>query len=306
MKSKSWEILIQGFKDYLTLERNLSIHSVDAYLRDVNKLCEFDRDFLNHKGPLALTKEDLESFTSSLFDQGLEAKSQARIISGVKAFYKYLLLEDMLIINPARMMDSPRLKRKLPDTISFEEIQLILDNMDMSVPVAHRNKAIIETLYACGLRVSELVHLRISNYFPDLGWIKVLGKNNKERMIPIAPSAIHQIELYIHNERVHLPVHKDHSDIIFLNRRGQGLSRISVFQIVKDAVEKAGIRKNVSPHTFRHSFASHLVEGGADLRAVQEMLGHESITTTEIYTHVHTDYLRKTLMLYHPGNRNRS
>ncbi len=304
MKGKTeWEIYVEGFRNYLMLERSLSPHSVEAYISDVCKLIEFDINNINPRGPIHLKRDEIEEFISSTQIQKLNAKSQARIISGIKAFYKYLLLEDLIINNPTRLLETPRLKRKLPDTLSFREIETILNHMDMSLPHAHRNKAVIETLYACGLRVTELVNLKISHYFPDLGWVKVTGKNDKERMVPIAPSAIFQIDLYMSSERVHFNIHKDHTDYIFLNRRGKKITRISIFQIIKEAVEKAGIKKNVSPHTFRHSFASHLVEGGADLRAVQEMLGHESITTTEIYTHVNTDYLRETLMLYHPGNR---
>ena len=303
MGMTEWKIYMEGFRNYLMLERSLSPHSVEAYISDVCKLMEFDINNKYPRGPKHLKRDEIEGFISSTQIQKLNAKSQARIISGIKAFYKYLLLEDLIYINPTRLVETPRLKRKLPDTLSFMEIEVILNHMDMSLPHAHRNKAVIETLYACGLRVTELVNLKISHYFPDLGWVKVTGKNDKERMVPIAPSAIYQIDLYMKSERVHLNIHKDHTDYIFLNRRGKKITRISIFQIIKEVVEKAGIKKNVSPHTFRHSFASHLVEGGADLRAVQEMLGHESITTTEIYTHVNTDYLRETLMLYHPGNR---
>ena len=297
-----WHIYINGFKHYLVLERSLSSNSVEAYVRDVNKLADFDLRSENPKGPIHINQEDIEQFIHSLYNVGMDAKSQARILSGLKAFYKYLLLEDEIDHNPTKLIEGPKLSRKLPDTLSYIEIQEMLDTMDMSLPHAHRNKAIIETLYACGLRVSELVNLQLSFYYPDENYLRVIGKNNKERIVPIAEEAIKQIKLYRENERCHINIKPDNEDYIFLNRRGKKLSRVMIFHIVKAAALNAGIKKKVSPHTFRHSFATHLVEGGADLRAVQDMLGHESIITTEIYTHVNTDYLRETLMLYHPSN----
>jgi len=299
----NWQKLIKEFRVYLLLEKGLSRHSIDAYQRDIKKLASFDENGEGSKGPLGISQSDIELFLHHLFEIGLDAKSQARIISGIKAFFKYLLLEDLIEKNPARLIEGPKIKRKLPDVLTYEEINLLLDCIDMSQPLAHRNKAILETLYACGLRVTELVNLTLSGYYPEHGYVRVIGKNNKERIVPIAQAAIKQIELYLQTERKQLPIKKDFTDVIFLNRRGRKLSRVMIFHIVKNAVAVAGIEKSISPHTFRHSFASHLVEGGADLRAVQEMLGHESITTTEIYTHINNDYLQETILLYHPASQ---
>lgn len=299
-----WKSSIKGFHEYLILEKSLSKHSVDAYLRDVEKLSQFVE--LNHMEatPSELNSNDLSRFVHYIHDLGLEPKSQARIISGIKAFFKFLLIEDLIDHDPSELLESPKLKRSLPDVLSFEDIEKILDSIDMSLPHSHRNKAILETLYACGLRVSELISLKLSDYFPDEGFVKVIGKNNKERLVPIGRSAIKHIHLYLTTERNHLPViHKEAQDILFLNRRGRALSRVMVFLMIKDYVSRAGIGKTVSPHTFRHSFATHLVEGGADLRAVQEMLGHESILTTEIYTHLDRRFLRETIEKFHPLNR---
>jgi len=296
-----WNFCLKGFRSYLLLEKSLSSHTVEAYLRDVGKLLEFVLLKKIDLIPTEINENHLVDFVYYLNDLGLGAKSQARIISGIRAFYKYLLIEDLMDADPSEMMESPKLSRSLPDVLSYEDIQLIINSLDMSLPHAHRNKAIIETLYACGLRVSELTTLKMSNYFPDQGFVKVTGKNNKERLIPIGDSAILQISMYLETERKILSViHKGHEDTLFLNRRGKGLSRVMIFNLIKDYVKLAGIDKNVSPHTFRHSFATHLVEGGADLRAVQEMLGHESITTTEIYTHVDRNYLRETILNFHP------
>lgn len=298
-----WDNYIKGFRSYLILERSLSENSVLAYHRDVLKLANYDLAAPHPRGPMAMTAEDISGFLSSLYQLGMDARSQARILSGIKAFYKYLLLEDLIEHNPTKMIEGPRLSKKLPDTLSYEEIQKILDAIDLSQPHGHRNKAIIETLYACGLRVSELVHLQLSSLFPEEGFVRVIGKNNKERLVPIADTALKAISLYVDNDRRKINIYRGQEDYVFLNRRGKKLSRVMVFLIVKKAVVNAGIHKTVSPHTFRHSFATHLVEGGADLRAVQEMLGHESIITTEIYTHINTDYLKETLMMYHPSNR---
>ena len=296
-----WKSSIQGFNAFLLLEKSLSPHSIEAYTRDVRKLEEFISLSKIDTSPDKLTSHQLTNFIYYINELGLCAKSQARIISGVKAFYKYLVMEDIIDQDPSELLESPKLKRTLPDVLSYEEIGLINASIDMSLPQSHRNRAILETLYACGLRVSELVGLQISNYFPEEGFVKVLGKNNKERLIPISPSAIHHITLYLDGERRHLPViHKAHEDILFLNRRGKMMTRVIIFLLIKEFTAKAGIKKNVSPHTFRHSFATHLVEGGADLRSVQEMLGHESILTTEIYTHVDRQYLREMMLMYHP------
>jgi integrase/recombinase XerD len=296
-----WTSSLKGFKAYLLLEKSLSKHSIEAYLRDVGKLIEYVIFKEIDLPPNEITDEHLVGFVYFINDLGLEPKSQARIISGIRAFYKYLLIEDIIKDDPSALLESPKLRRDLPDVLSYEEIMQILENMDMSLPHAHRNKAIIETLYACGLRVSELVTLKISDTFLDEGFVKVLGKNNKERLVPIGDNASHHIKLYLEGERRLLPlIESSHADTLFLNRRGKGLTRVMIFTLVKQFVAAAGIDKIVSPHTFRHSFATHLVEGGADLRAVQEMLGHESILTTEIYTHVDRTYLRETIEKYHP------
>lgn len=296
-----WNSSIKGFNAYLLLEKSLSVNSIEAYLRDVSKLQDFVVIHNIDLTPDKLTGDHLSSFIYYINNLGLDPKSQARIISGIRAFYKFLIMEDIIDKDPSELLESPKLQRSLPDVLSFEEIELILNSIDMSLPHSQRNRAILETLYACGLRVTELITLKISNYFPEQGFIKVLGKNNKERLVPVGESAIKHINLYLKTERISLTViNKDHEDTLFLNRRGKGLTRIMIFTLIKNYVAMAGITKNVSPHTFRHSFATHLVEGGADLRAVQEMLGHESILTTEIYTHLDRQYLRETMMKYHP------
>jgi integrase/recombinase XerD len=296
-----WNSTIKGFRAYLLLEKSLSSHSIDAYLRDVNKLLEFVLIRKIDLSPDKLTNDHLTKFIYYINDLGLEAKSQARIISGIRAFYRFMLMEDIIDTDPSELLESPRLQRSLPDVLSYEEIDRILSSIDMSQAHSQRNRAMFEALYACGLRVSELITLKISNYFPEQGFIKVLGKNNKERLVPIGDSAIKHINLYLATDRIHLPVIvQNQEDVLFLNRRGKGLTRIMVFTLIRKFTALAGINKTVSPHTFRHSFATHLVEGGADLRAVQEMLGHESILTTEIYTHVDRKYLRETMMKYHP------
>jgi len=290
------------------LEKSLSRHSIDAYLRDVSKLMEYTIISKIDLSPDNLTADHLTSFVYYINDLGLEPKSQARIISGIRAFYKYMIMEDIILHDPTELLESPKLKRTLPDVLSYDEIDHILSTIDMSLPHAQRNRAMLETLYACGLRVSELTTLLKSNYFPEQGYIKVLGKNNKERLVPIGDSAVKHIDLYLTTERLHLPtIVKGHEDTMFLNRRGKGLTRVMIFTLIRNFVSLAGINKTVSPHTFRHSFATHLVEGGADLRAVQEMLGHESILTTEIYTHLDRKYLMETMQKYHPlNNRNKN
>jgi integrase/recombinase XerD len=269
---------------------------------DISKLANFSSIQLEGKRPDQLKLDDLQEFLAHIHDLNLKERSQARIISGIKAFYRYLLLEDLINDDPTELLEGPKLSRKLPDTLSQEEVQSIIDAIDLSKAEGMRNKAILETLYGCGLRVSELIELRISNLFFDVDFIKVVGKGNKERLVPIGSDAIKFIKIYLNEIRVHLNIHSDYEDHLFLNRRGKGLSRIMIFTIIKNLTETAGIKKNVSPHTFRHSFATHLVEGGADLRAVQEMLGHESITTTEIYTHLDRNYLRDNILNYHPRN----
>ena len=298
-----WKIYIKGYKSFLQLEKSLSQNSVEAYLNDLNKLIQFLEIKAPDAGPKDLNLNHLKNFVQWVNDIGLSARSQARIISGIKGFYKYLLIENIITKDPTAMLESPRIGRKLPDTLSVEEIDSIISNIDMSKPEGLRNKAILETLYSCGLRVSELIDLKISNLYFESGFVKVTGKGNKERLVPVGSVAIKFIRQYIDHIRNHLEIKKDCSDIIFLNRRGGKLSRVMVYLIIKDLAEKSGIRKKISPHTFRHSFATHLVEGGADLRAVQEMLGHESITTTEIYTHLDREYLRETILSYHPRGK---
>ncbi len=296
-----WEPYKKGFKAYLQLEKSLSDNSVEAYLRDVEKLTEYLQSQNNMVTPEQVQLKDLQQFLRFITELGMTATSQARIISGLRGFYKYCLLEHIAKTDPTVLLEAPKLKRALPDVLTFEEIEAIIGKIDLSKPEGGRNKAILETMYSCGLRVSELVNLKISNLYMDVGFIKVLGKGDKERLVPIGRTAIKYINIYLSNIRVHIPVTPGNDDIVFLNRRGSKLSRVMIFLMLKDLVKQAGITKNISPHTLRHSFATHLVEGGADLRAVQEMLGHESITTTEIYTHLDREYLRKTLQNFHPA-----
>ncbi|MBN8673266.1 MAG: site-specific tyrosine recombinase XerD [Chitinophagales bacterium] len=296
-----WEPYKKGFKAYLQLEKSLSDNSVEAYLRDIDKLTQYLQEASSLKAPADVELKDLQSFVKWVAELGMTDTSQARIISGIKAFYKYCLVEQISRKDPTVLLEAPKLKRALPDILSFEEIETIIGQIDLSTPGGGRNKAILETMYSCGLRVTEAVNLRISQLYLDVGFIRVLGKGDKERLVPIGSSAIKYINIYKDKIRVHTPVKPGNEDILFLNQRGGKLSRVMIFYIIKDLVAKAGIKKTVSPHTFRHSFATHLVEGGADLRAVQEMLGHESITTTEIYTHLDREFLRKTLENFHPA-----
>jgi integrase/recombinase XerD len=296
-----WHTYKKGFKGYLQLERSLSNNSVDAYLHDIEKLTTFLQATGEMKQPGDVDLNILQQFLKWIGELGMTATSQARIVSGIKAFYKYCQVEQIINNDPTTLLEAPKTMRKLPDFLSFAEIESIIGKIDQSKPEGRRNKAILETLYSCGLRVSEVINLKISCLYLDVGFIRVTGKGDKERLVPIGTDAIKYIKLYKQNIRIHIPVKKGHEDILFLNKRGSGLSRIMIFYIIKDLALKAGITKNISPHTFRHSFATHLVEGGADLRAVQEMLGHESITTTEIYTHLDRDYLRSTLQQFHPA-----
>lgn len=296
-----WEAYKKGFKAYLQLEKSLADHTVEAYLHDLEKLTQYLQERGTLMTPSAIVLTDLQAFVQWIASLGMTATSQARIISGIKSFYKYCILEKISDTDPSTLLESPKLKRSLPDVLSFEEIEQIIDHIDLSKPEGGRNKAILETLYSCGLRVTELVNLRISQLYLDVGFIRVVGKGDKERLVPIGHSAVKYINLYRQTQRQHQQPAPGHEDILFLNRNGRQLTRVMIFLIIKELVKLAGIKKNVSPHTFRHSFATHLVEGGADLRAVQEMLGHESITTTEIYTHLDREYLRKTLENYHPA-----
>ena len=296
-----WEPYKKGFKAYLQLEKSLADNSVEAYLRDIEKLTQYLLLTDSAKSPSDINLADLQQFTKWIGSLGMTATSQARIISGIKSFYKYCLLENITEGDPTTLLEAPKLKRILPDTLSFEEIENIIEQIDLSKPEGGRNKAMLELLYSCGLRVTELVNLKISQLYFDVDFIRVIGKGDKERLIPVGRSAIKYVNIYLKNIRIHIPVKPGSEDIVFLNRRGAKLSRVMVFLIIKDLAKKAGITKIISPHTFRHSFATHLVEGGADLRAVQEMLGHESITTTQIYTHLDREFLRKTLEKFHPA-----
>ncbi len=295
-----WQSYLKNFKNYLTLERGASVHTLDAYLRDVQKLAEY----LDLQGeavaPTAVTDAHLFNFLYYLGELGVAPASQARMLSGLKAFFKFLLLEEVLVTDPTVNLESPRLGRKLPDTLSFPEIETLLAAIDLSTPEGTRNRAIVEVLYGAGLRVSELTELKISELHFDIGFLRVRGKGEKTRLVPLGRDAMKYTQLYFDGVRRHLTVKKGSEDHVFLNRRGGSLSRVMIFLIVKDLAEKIGLQKTISPHTFRHSFATHLIEGGADLRAVQEMLGHESITTTEIYTHLDRDYLRQVMKEFHP------
>jgi integrase/recombinase XerD len=296
-----WDAYKKNFKAYLQLEKSLSDNSVEAYIRDIDKFTQYLQEVSLLKSPDAIELKDLQHFLKWITEIGMTATSQARIISGIKAFYRYCLQENISTKDPTTLLEAPKLKRSLPDVLSFDEIEEIINQIDLSKPEGGRNKAILETMYSCGLRVSEVVDLKISQLYLDVGFIRVIGKGNKERLVPIGSSAIHFISIYKDSIRVHASPKPGNEDILFLNRRGSRLTRVMIFLIIKELTQKAGIKKTVSPHTFRHSFATHLVEGGADLRAVQEMLGHESITTTEIYTHLDREFLRKTLENYHPA-----
>ncbi|MGI8950533.1 MAG: site-specific tyrosine recombinase XerD [Chitinophagaceae bacterium] len=300
-----WDAYKKGFKAYLQLEKSLSDHSVEAYMHDVDKLTTYLEATKTLKAPAELNLKALQKFVQWIAELESTASSQARIISGIRAFYKYCLIENIVPADPSTLLEAPKLKRTLPDTLSFSEIENIIAQIDVSTAKGSRNKAILETMYSCGLRVTEVVNLKISCLYLDVGFIRVIGKGDKERLVPIGSDAKKFIAIYKDNIRVHQSVQKGFEDILFLNNQGKNLSRIMIFYIIKDLAKKAGITKNISPHTFRHSFATHLVEGGADLRAVQEMLGHESITTTEIYTHLDRDFLRETLHQFHPAFKNK-
>jgi integrase/recombinase XerD len=295
-----WQSYIKHFKNYLRLERSFSGHSVDAYVRDTEKFAEYLELAGIDLSPAQVLEEHLLGFLKYISELGLAAHSQARMLSGLRAFYKYLLLENEIREDPTELIESPRLPRKLPDVLSYADIEQMLACIDHSTPEGTRNRAMIEVLYSCGLRVSELIGLQLTHCYFDIGFIRVLGKGDKVRLVPIGKEAIKYTSIYLDHVRSQMVVQKESEDIVFLNRRGKALTRVMIFLIIKELAEKAGITKNVSPHTFRHSFATHLIEGGASLRAVQEMLGHESITTTEIYTHLDRDYLRQVITEFHP------
>lgn len=298
-----WEPYKKGFKAWLRLEKSLADHSVAAYLHDLELLTQFLQLQNLAISPDNVETVQLQTFLRWIAELGMTQSSQARILSGLRSFYRYCLLEQITRMDPTALLEAPKLKRALPDTLSFDEIELLIAAIDLSKPEGERNKAILETMYSCGLRVSELVSLQISCLYLDSGFLRVIGKGNKERLVPIGEKAIKQIQLYLRHIRAFQEIKPGAEDIVFLNRRGNKLTRVMIFLLIKDLAAKAGINKSISPHTFRHSFATHLVEGGADLRAVQEMLGHESITTTEIYTHLDREFLRNTLHKFHPAFR---
>ncbi len=301
-----WQTYKKGFKAFLQLEKSLSTHSVDAYLHDVQMLTDWLLQEDQMITPAEVTLKTLQRFTQGLAALGLAATTQSRVISGLRSFFGYCELEGIVPNDPSELLETPRLKRALPEVLSVEEIEAMLAAIDLSTDEGTRNRAMLEVLYSCGLRVSELVNLKLSLLYLDLEFIRVRGKGNKERLVPIGSEANKHLKLYLEHIRVHMPVQKGEEDIVFLNRRGKRISRVYVFLLIKEWAAKAGIQKNISPHTLRHSFATHLVEGGADLRAVQEMLGHSSITTTEIYTHLDREYLRETLQRFHPAYQNKT
>ena len=291
---------VRDFGNYLKLERSLSPNSIEAYVRDMQKLSQFVE--LKHTGvcPEEISYKQLQGFLKYLNELGMSAHSQARILSGIKGFFKYLLFEERIDKDPTALLEGPRLGRKLPDTLGYNEIVSLLEAIDLSTPEGGRNRTMLEILYCSGLRVSELVELKRANVYFDLGFLRVMGKGNKERLVPIGRDAMKFLKIYQEEIRVHVPVQKGFEGYVFLNRAGRKISRVSIFLIIKALAAKIGLKKSISPHTFRHSFATHLIEGGADLRAVQEMLGHESITTTEIYTHLDRDYLKQVIRDFHP------
>jgi len=295
-----WDSYIKHFTTYLRLERSLSQNSIDAYAHDVELLKQFFEISKKDVSPLKVGTKQLRDFLQYINELGMSAYSQARILSGLKAFYKYLLFEELIDADPTELLEGPKIGRKLPDTLNYDEIVQLLDAIDLSTPEGMRNRAMLEVLYGSGVRVSELVDLRLNNIYFDEGFLRVVGKGNKERLVPVGRDARKYLQLYIEEVRVHVSIKKGNERYVFLNRRGSKLTRVMIFTIIKNLARQIGLKKTISPHTFRHSFATHLIEGGADLRAVQEMLGHESITTTEIYTHLDRDYLQQVITEFHP------
>ena len=289
---------IKDFKSYLKIERSLSINSVDAYIRDINKFGEYIKT--NNISILKTNLENIRGFINEINKIGISSRSQARFISSIKSFYKFLLIEGYISNSPAELLASPKIGVKIPTVLSIDEVNKLIKSIDLSSKHGERNRAIIETIYACGLRVTELINLKISNIFFKDNFLKIIGKGNKERLCPIADKTLNYLKIYIDEIRNHSIIKEKDSDIVFLNNRGSKLSRVMIFLLLKKYAEIAGIKKNISPHTLRHSFATHLIDGGADLRAIQEMLGHQSITTTEIYTHLDKEYLRSNIISYHP------
>ena len=296
----SWNVYIRGYKNYLQIEKSLSNNTVDAYCRDIIKLNEFFNNELTNKKINELSYQDFQSYLSHLNNQKINARSQSRVISSIRSFFKYLLLEKIVDENPSDLLENPKTGKKLPEFLTINEVDELVQQVDRSKADGERNLAIIEVLYGCGLRVTELIELKISEIYWKEGFIRVIGKGNKERLIPLGKIASKHLKVYLNEVRVHQKVTNEFIDHVFLNKNGGKLSRVMVFKIIKRLTELAGIKKNVSPHTLRHSFATHLVEGGADLRAVQEMLGHQSITTTEIYTHLDKNYLKQSILDHHP------
>lgn len=299
----SWDDHIKQFEHYLKLEKSLADNSVQAYLQDIVKLKQFIEIYNAKINPPQVSAHDLTAFVHYLNEFDISPHTQARIISGIKAFFRYMLYEEEIQVDPTNLLETPKLGRKLPDTLAYHEIVQLIDAIDLSKPEGARNKAMLETLYSSGLRVSELTSLKLGHIYADIGFLKILGKGNKERLVPIGRDALKYIKIYVEEVRCHIAIKPGFEQHVFLNNRGQSLTRVMVYTIIKRLAEKAGIRKKVSPHTFRHSFATHLIEGGADLRAVQQMLGHESITTTEIYTHLDNDYLKQVVIDFHPRSK---
>lgn len=295
-----WEDSKKGYENYLKLEKSLSQNSISAYINDLNKLIDYFSNSLKKTDPEKIELQDLKSFLKWLNECDVSRRTQARTISGIKSFYKYLFIEKKVSNDPTVLLESPKIGRTLPCVLTVEEIDKLIDAIDLDKPEGQRNKAMLEVLFSCGLRVSELVNLKITNLYIDQGFMKVNGKADKERLVPVSKKAIEEINKYMNNYRTLLNISKDSENIIFLNRRGRKLSRVMVFNIIKDLANKTGLSSKISPHTFRHSYATHLIKGGADLRAVQEMLGHESILTTEIYTHLDMEYLKSTINQFHP------
>ena len=299
----SWIKYRKDYQSYLKIEKSLSENSVFAYLRDFDKLTEYLDAANSSKSPQEIELADLQKMVRWISEMGISARSQARMISGIRNFFFYLILEDEIEVDPTELLDLPKIGKKLPEVLDKEEIDALIAAVDVSTPQGHRNRAIIETLYSCGLRVSELIGLKITNLYFEEGFIRVIGKGNKERLVPVSPSVEKEVNLYRQYVRVHQDIQDGHEDFLFLNRRGKQLTRVMIFTIVKQLAEAIGLHKNISPHTFRHSFATHMVENGANLRAIQEMLGHESISTTEIYTHLSDDLLKEAITSFHPRNQ---
>jgi len=296
----TWNRYIKDFVSYMKIEKGLAENSIFAYQKDVEKLFQYATSI--QKNAASISYDDLKNFIATLYDLGLSARSQARIISGVKQFYGFLLLENVIQDDPSELLEQPKIGLKLPEVLTIEEIDALIAAVDLTKMEGHRNRAILETLYSCGMRVSELINLRFSDLYFDEGFVRVIGKGNKERLVPVSPQVQKEIQIYNDHIRRHQAIKKGNENIVFLNRRGAKLTRVMIFTIIKQLAEAIDLKKNISPHTFRHSFATHLIEGGANLRAIQEMLGHESITTTEIYTHLDQRFLRDAILSYHPRN----